>query len=305
MCVYCPPHTYYFHNSHNVVLYVGSAVMPLCVRCGKDAEELRCARCKTTTYCSDACQRADWFAGHRTTCENLVGSSDAVTSINADGNVVASVAPDAAVTSAAVIFVDGNAIASMEPDVAIVSVAVEVKRQTVQMARGQAATSMAAIAATLEEHNVSESDIQTRRFSITPVYDRATSDTSVELGYRVVNQSMIKIRDMDQVGAIIDAVAAAGGDAVRIDGIQYTVEDTSEIVRRLRDEAVNDAMEKARHLAHLTHMQLGRLVTLSEGAAIHGQNRTMTLMAREASSTDVSAGEMEVRMSVSASFAIE
>ena len=42
--------------------------MPLCECCGKAGADLRCGRCRETWYCSAACQKKHWKAGHRTKC---------------------------------------------------------------------------------------------------------------------------------------------------------------------------------------------------------------------------------------------
>ena len=49
-------------------------------------------------------------------------------------------------------------------------------------------------------------------------------------GYEVTNMVTAKIRDIDKVGAIIDAVAAAGGDFTRINNIAFSVDDPSDIL---------------------------------------------------------------------------
>ena len=42
--------------------------MPLCECCGKEGADLRCGRCRASWYCSAACQKKHWKAGHRTKC---------------------------------------------------------------------------------------------------------------------------------------------------------------------------------------------------------------------------------------------
>ena len=58
-----------------------------------------------------------------------------------------------------------------------------------------------------------------------------------------------KIREMDKVGSIIDAVAAAGGDYTRINNIAFSVDDPSPYYTEARQKAMADAKAKAEQLA--------------------------------------------------------
>lgn len=44
-------------------------VVQTCASCGKEDAKNKCARCKQVWYCSEACQRADWKAGHKVSCK--------------------------------------------------------------------------------------------------------------------------------------------------------------------------------------------------------------------------------------------
>ena len=42
--------------------------MPICEACGKEGAAKRCSRCMESCYCSTACQRKHWKAGHKHKC---------------------------------------------------------------------------------------------------------------------------------------------------------------------------------------------------------------------------------------------
>ena len=67
------------------------------------------------------------------------------------------------------------------------------------------------------------------------------------------------MRDLDTVGQIIDDAAQAGGDATRIRGISFSVEDVEQYEEGLREGAVADALAKADHLAELAGVSVGKL----------------------------------------------
>ena len=157
----------------------------------------------------------------------------------------------------------GQGSITLEPDLALVNIGVEAKARTVAEARDQAATAMAAIVAAVKAHGLTDTDIQTRSFNIWPRYDYIER-TQVLAGYTVSNTASIKIRVLDNVGPIIDDVANAGGDATRINGISFTVEDPNPFMEDLRAAAVGDALAKAQHFADLTGVSLGSLIFIAE-----------------------------------------
>ena len=220
-------------------------------------------------------------------------------------------------SSQAGIWVTGEGTITLEPDLTLVNIGVETEAQTVAEARQLAATAMAAIVGAVKAYGLTDADIQTRSFNIYPVYEYPeivefgrTTRKQVLTGYRVSNSASIKVRDLDQVGNIIDDVADAGGDATRINGISFTVEDTKPFMTQLREDAVKDALVKAEHFASLTGVLVGRLVFISESGGRapvvqqFADERAFSIAAAPAS-TSISGGELELRLSVQAVFNIQ
>ena len=131
-------------------------------------------------------------------------------------------------------------------------------------------------------------------------------------GYRVSNLASVKVRDLELVGETIDAAADAGGDAVRINGVRFTLEDTEPFTATLREDAVTDALAKAEHFASLAGVSLGKLVRIHEagGPLPAGQDIAETGYDQPAaadsafSPSPIGGGELELRMSVQAVFEI-
>eukprot|EP00747_Dinoflagellata_sp_TGD_P206931 gnl/TRDRNA2_/TRDRNA2_80561_c0_seq1.p1 gnl/TRDRNA2_/TRDRNA2_80561_c0~~gnl/TRDRNA2_/TRDRNA2_80561_c0_seq1.p1 ORF type:complete len:177 (+),score=40.55 gnl/TRDRNA2_/TRDRNA2_80561_c0_seq1:40-570(+) len=42
--------------------------LSMCAHCGAKGAQKRCGRCKAVGYCSEACQRSHWTAGHKAVC---------------------------------------------------------------------------------------------------------------------------------------------------------------------------------------------------------------------------------------------
>ena len=219
-------------------------------------------------------------------------------------------------SSQAGIWVTGEGTLSLEPDLVLLNIGVETQAATVAGARDQAATAMAAIIAAVKAQGLADTDVQTRSFNIYPVYEYPevvefgrTTQKQTLVGYRVSNTASIKIRVLDNVGPIIDDVADAGGDATRINGISFTVEDTKPFMTQLREDAVNDALAKAGHFASLTGVSVGPLVYISEAGGrapvqIESVERAFAVSAAAAPPTSISGGELELRLNVQAVFEI-
>ena len=216
------------------------------------------------------------------------------------------------------IWVTGEGRITLEPDLVLLNIGVETNAKAVAEAREQAARAMDAIMATLGQQGVEQKDIQTKFFDISPQYEfqdvvqlgRRTSKR-VLVGYRVSNSTSVKVRDLNAVGSIIDEVATAGGDAIRINGIRFSVEDPKPLMVQMREEAVGDALAKAQQFASLTGVSVGRLVFISESGGgipvVKDFARVQVEVAgfAAAPSTPISGGELELRMTVQAVFDIQ
>ena len=214
------------------------------------------------------------------------------------------------------IWVTGEGTIALEPDLALLNLGVEATAGTVAEARGEAASAMDAIVAALKAQGVEDRDIQTRFFNISPRYEYQgvleegfRRGKQVLVGYVVNNSASVKIRDLDSVGRVIDEVADAGGDVTRINGISFTVDDTKPFMVTLREQAVDDALARAQQFADLTGVTLGELLFITEatgGAPVISDfaEEAFAVRALAAPTTQISGGELELRVSVRAVFGI-
>ncbi len=208
------------------------------------------------------------------------------------------------------IWVSGEGTVTVVPDIALLSLGVEAQADTVAVAQGQAATAMAAVTTELDRAGVDDKDIKTTQFSIYPV--RRWSDEKQQeilIGYRVTNTVTVKVRRVDEVGGIIDAVTIAGGDLIRINSISFTVDDPADYKVEARDKAMADAQAKASQLAELSDVKLGRPVYINESGGAMPVARSFFAEAAMGMAppppTQISPGETEIRLSVQVVYGIE
>jgi uncharacterized protein YggE len=169
------------------------------------------------------------------------------------------------------IWINGIGSIDVEPDVAILSVGVEARESTVSEAREAAAVALQAVVDAVIAEGVAVDDIKTTSFRISPqVIYREVRDVNGSysqpqiIGYIVSNQLSVTIRDLDRVGDVVDSAAENAGDLVRINNIQFAVDDTSQYAVQLRQLAAVDARAKAEIYADAMGVQLGSLIFLTE-----------------------------------------
>ena len=148
----------------------------------------------------------------------------------------------------------------VQPDVAHVTFGAEATGQTLAAAQADAATRMQAVIDTLVGLGVPRAEIETSRLSAHPVYDQR--DNSVITGYQASNAVQVKLRDLSQVGPIVDAVTAAGAN--RVQGIAFAVEQTEEPKGQARGLAMQNARTKADQLASLAGMRITAVKAIQE-----------------------------------------
>ena len=200
------------------------------------------------------------------------------------------------------IWVSGEGKVKANPDIAILGLGVEVQQKTVAEAQRQAAEAMSKVMKVLSGRGVADKDIQTTQYNIYPV-KRWDDKGQVEilLGYRVSNMVQVKIRKIEDAGGIIDAVASAGGDAIRINSIGFSIDDPTNYYKQAREKAVKDAMDKAKQIASTSGTKLGKVLYITETGAYIPQPIVRNFLKAEAVSapeTPISGGELEILVNI-------
>ena len=207
------------------------------------------------------------------------------------------------------IWVSGEGKVTVTPDIATLWLGIEAQADTVAEAQTQAVGAMDAVMTALADSGVDEKDIQTQYFSIYQVtrWDDFR-DKEVVIGYRVTNMVTAKIREIEQVGPIIDAVAAAGGDYTRINNISFSVDDPTPYYVEARQKAVADAKAKAEQIADLAGVTLGKPTYISEGTQVPIYPREVYYgeagIPAPTPPTPISPGETELSLTVQVAYAI-
>ncbi len=209
------------------------------------------------------------------------------------------------------LWVNGQGTVFGTPDICNVTLGIQAQALTVNEAQSQAAKSMDAVMAALTAGGVAKKDIQTQNYNIQRVtrYDQPTQK-EVFVGYNVNNIVSVKIRTLDKVGGIIDAVATAGGDMTRINGISFSIEDPTSLLQAARVKAMTDAKAKGDQLATLAGIKLGKPNYISDNSQGVISPPSPIYMAKDmalgaAVSTPISSGELQITVNVQVIYGIE
>jgi uncharacterized protein YggE len=210
--------------------------------------------------------------------------------------------------SARTITVVGQGTVSVKPDLALANLGVETVAATVAEAVQENNTRMAAILAKLKALNIPDKDIQTSGFSISsydPGMPKATPGGAESSQYRVSNTVAVKVRQIEQLGTVLDGAIEAGVNQVY--GVNFTVEDPHSLQGQAREKAVSDAEARAEALARLANVKVGQVLAMSEsGAGVPAVFADAYAFAKGAGpSMPLSPGEVQVSYQVQVTYAIE
>jgi len=209
------------------------------------------------------------------------------------------------------ITVEGEGTANIEPDTAEATIGVQIIDPSLSEATNAAQQRMEAVLAALQAQGIAQEDIQTTNFNIfverpfeppPQPQDQPDQAATEELIYHVNNDVRVIIRDLDNVGAILNAAIEAGAN--NIYGVNFTISDDSEARAQARQEAIDNAAAQAQDLASLAGVQLGQVVRISEIISGGGQPLP-ALRADIGGAAPIEPGQLEVRVQLEVVYAME
>lgn len=158
----------------------------------------------------------------------------------------------------------GHGEVKVKPDIALITVAVTTQSKDQAEAVGQNATRTTAVLGALRAAEIAEKDIQTQSYTVQPQYDYNASPPLLT-GYQVTNSVQATVRDLTKVGLVIDKTTQAS--ASQISGVSFDLSDRSQAESQALALAVTSARRKATVMAQAAGVELGRLLTVTEGGA--------------------------------------
>jgi uncharacterized protein YggE len=198
------------------------------------------------------------------------------------------------------IAVTGSGSAEAAPDLLTLSIGVECRRDDVRTAYGDAGKISAAITAVLRDHGVGSPDITTSGLNVRAEVIWQEGRGQTLSGYLASSMLSVRIRELAGSSEIIAAAVAAGGNDVRLNGLELGFADPSALTARAREAAWQDALTTAQHFASLSGAELGKVISVTRQPGFQAPI-PMAKMERAvaADALTVEAGESSVSETVS------
>jgi len=163
-------------------------------------------------------------------------------------------------------FVSGQGEVAAQPDMARVTLGVEARRPTLAEARSAVTASVDRVLALTRDLEIEPKYVNATRLQVQPEYNWNEKDRKrVLLGYVVSRQVEVELRDLDQLGALLERAVSAGANQVGDAALDSTRR--KELERQAMALAVQDARLNAEALARAAGVQLGAVRSLNASAS--------------------------------------
>ena len=209
------------------------------------------------------------------------------------------------------ITVSGSSSVMVEADLVEISLGIEATNLSVSKAVEEVSVANQILLNVLNSNKIKENEIATTRYTISPQYQYSQGKSKLT-GYKVTHNTKFKYRDMKNVGSLIDQLSTGPnsvGNNLRINNINFSIENPSKYENELRKNAVNNAIKKAQSLADYAGVSLGSPFYISEHSPTNftqpESDMMMTKMAYAAPSTEINSGQLTITFNVNMGFSIK
>ncbi|MDR3348068.1 MAG: SIMPL domain-containing protein [Acidaminococcales bacterium] len=201
------------------------------------------------------------------------------------------------------ISVRGSAAREVAPDVAYITLGVSARDEKTEKAGAETAARVDGIVKSLAALGIGKKEIKTENFSVRPVYQPEENRRERAAAYEVENILTIHIRNLDAIGAVIDAALAAGAN--KFSGVRFAASGAAALQKELLSEAVRDGREKADIVAQSAGRRVGALLRAEVDGAGAQARALKSLDAAEFAGNQIFAGAITLTASVNLTFALE
>ena len=213
--------------------------------------------------------------------------------------IAASLPAEAATTETRYVTVNSQGSIKVTPDAVRLNANVSVVAGSNKEALSKTSTIAAAVRSALTKSGILKADIATQSITVYPEYNYTQDKGSQLIGYRGSQTFVVTIKNAENAGAVVDAVVAAGGNDLQIQGVTPFVLDSSKATESARANAVKNAKAKATSYAKLLDAKLGRVNYLVENSSPVEYSPILAMSkAADSEATVVDLGEQDVTVSI-------
>jgi uncharacterized protein len=198
------------------------------------------------------------------------------------------------------ISITGHGEVRATPDIAIITMGVLSSAATAREALDINTKSMTDLMSALKTANIEAKDIMTSNFNVAPRYDYGQNNGQPPklAGYDVSNNVTVTLRKIDGVGNVLDKAVTSGSN--QINGISFAIANPLAATDEARKLAVRDATRKAQLYATSATVNLGNIVSISEGGGNYQPPVPMQakMMAADSAPVPIAQGEQVISAEV-------
>lgn len=202
-------------------------------------------------------------------------------------------------------YVTGQGEVSAEPDLAHVTLGVESRKPTMAEARAEVAATVERVLALTRSLKIDPKHVNSTRVQVQPEYSWDEKDRKrILLGYMVSRQVQVELRDLDQLGALLERAVDAGVNQVNDPMLDSSKR--KDLEREAMTKAVHDARQNAETLARAAGVKLGavRVLNASASGPVVPMYKSRMVMADAAAAPEATyqPGDMKFNANVSAEY---
>jgi uncharacterized protein YggE len=212
--------------------------------------------------------------------------------------------PSANAAATRYITVSAQGVVKVVPDAVRINATATSVAATSKEALAATAKTATAVRAALKAAKIDTKDIATQSISVYPEYKYTNDGGSTLTGYRASQSFTITVRAADTAGALVDALVAAGGDNLQINGATPFVLDSTKSLEAARAAAVKSAKAKASSYAKLMGVKLGKVNYLVENSSPTNYVPVMGVAKAENDATVIDLGQQDVTIAVTVRWAL-
>ncbi|BCF83102.1 hypothetical protein RQCS_26470 [Rhodococcus qingshengii] len=200
--------------------------------------------------------------------------------------------------------VTGTATATAVPDIVRLTIGVSVTQTAVSDAFDAVARLSTALTETLHARGVRGADLTTAGLSVHPQTQWSDGGRQETTGFTASTTFRVVLRELEpeaanSPAAVIAACVSVGGDAIRLDGLEFDLDDRSDLATRARELAWTAAESKARQFADLADKDLVEVLeVLGDFDQIMPMRGRVAAMKADSAPIAVERGEIEESISV-------
>jgi len=168
-------------------------------------------------------------------------------------------------TETRTVAVNGTGFSEVKPDRAILNMSINARQPSLAAAQSEAAKVTAKVLALTDKLKIDRKYVDTTGASVRPDYRWNREREEQELrGYIAERQMRVEIRDLEQLGEVIEGAVKAGVN--QVSPPQLDSGKRRETYRKALAKAATDARENAAQLATSLDMKLGPVMQINAGA---------------------------------------